>query len=546
MARTGYAAKRPTQPYAVARASAELTVLSIVSPAAGLLVEMALAARFGTSAAMDGFRGAMVIIDLGATIFMGTLFPNAAVPLLAEFAVRGHEKEGRHAIVSTAAVLVLPTTLIALAIFLFPVPLIDALLPGLGHSARTWAILFARWFGIALLPMLVSGTAISLLYDHRIFWTPALGQTLNRLIILGMILLFAARIGAGVLVFAVLTGWLAYVLLQIGKLITVEGIDRETLAIHVHHPGVRRLFRLGLPMVWMACGNLVGGLVINWSLSKRPVGTIAAYGYAYRTLRLAELLPSVMLSVLFPSFAESWQVGSQRRLRPLSTRALRMALFLTIPLTGLVFAMRLPIVALFFHRGAFSQRATIDVTNLLGLLLPMVPSGVASLYLVKILYAVQEVWWPNYIQFVVIALEIILIPSIGSRLGAPGVAATMSAIWAVGAGLQFLVLWIKYRSVAPLELLVFACKLLPAAALAAKIAEWIALSLGPRLAPGAAASIVTIVMGSGMALVIFAGVSWMLEIPEMAQCVGYLRWESEPLARWLGQHCLADKHSMRS
>ena len=48
--------ERARKPYATAKSASALTALSVLSPLAGLAVEMALAFRFGASVTVDAFR----------------------------------------------------------------------------------------------------------------------------------------------------------------------------------------------------------------------------------------------------------------------------------------------------------------------------------------------------------------------------------------------------------------------------------------------------------------------------------------------------------
>src|SRR6204780_5488649 len=108
------------EPYATARSAVGLTVLWLVSPATGLAVEMAIALHFGTSATADAYRVALVIVLLGQQFFMGVLFPNIFVPLFAEYRLRDEESEAWCAAISLVALLLIPTAVASVAMFIWP------------------------------------------------------------------------------------------------------------------------------------------------------------------------------------------------------------------------------------------------------------------------------------------------------------------------------------------------------------------------------------------------------------------------------------------
>ena len=71
--------------YSTAQSAMGLAVLSLLSPVAGILVEIAVAWRFGTSAPVDAFRIAVAVVYIGQQLFIGSLFPNVIVPLFAKY-----------------------------------------------------------------------------------------------------------------------------------------------------------------------------------------------------------------------------------------------------------------------------------------------------------------------------------------------------------------------------------------------------------------------------------------------------------------------------
>src|SRR5205807_4786267 len=90
--------------YATARAAATLSGLAVLSPLAGLAVEIALAWRFGASPTADAFRIGMLLLVFGQQLFVIQILPHAVVPVFAEY--RGDRKSTRlnssHLVISYA------------------------------------------------------------------------------------------------------------------------------------------------------------------------------------------------------------------------------------------------------------------------------------------------------------------------------------------------------------------------------------------------------------------------------------------------------------
>src|SRR3989442_4647686 len=132
--------------YATARAAATLSGLAVLSPLAGLAVEIALAWRFGASPTVDAFRIGMLLLVFGQQLFVIQILPHAVVPVFAEYRGRGQEKEAWHVVLSVANLLLVPAILFSVLVFFHPEPIVGLLAPGLAGEARETAAVFVRWF----------------------------------------------------------------------------------------------------------------------------------------------------------------------------------------------------------------------------------------------------------------------------------------------------------------------------------------------------------------------------------------------------------------
>lgn len=522
----------PTQPYATARSAAGLAILSVLSPIGGIAVEVAVATRFGTSAAADAFRVALAVVYTGQQFFIGSLFPNIFVPLFAEYKVRGEETEAWRCAITLTNLVLLPTLLASALLFMVPGKAVWIMAPGLGPAARQWAMFFMRWFGLSLIPLLYTGAVLGLLYAHRIFWTAAAAQLVYSIVLTASIVTFGGRLlGPTAIAIGVLLGLIASLLVECISLAPVVGPLRISLSwgSDVADAGVRKGIRLGIPLLSSPLITQASGIIALWSLSAKPVGTIAALGYAGKLLRMVSLLPDVMATVLFPKFATMADVTSRDRLRDLSTRAIRMALFIALPMACVLFALRIPVVVLLFRHGVFSESASVRVGFLFGLFLVGMPAGVLSVYLAKVLYALEDMWWPTYGSFASVAVAVILMPAAAASFGAEGVAAAYAAIFWVGTLIQAAVLHWKYAAFGLREFAMFSLRIVPLSAAAA----WLG---------GEAARFCQHVMGGGTGELMLEILSctfvaamtyWLTALftgtPEALVFSRYLQWQTLPV-----------------
>ena len=257
------------QPYAAARSAGGLTMLSIMSPLTGLAVEMVLAWRFGASATVDAFRVGSLLIYFGQQIFIFQILPNVIVPVFAEHRARGEEKEAWHIAFSLMNLLLMPTVLVCVVVFMFPSRIVHLLGPGLVSEARNSATIFVRWFVFTYIPLVWSGVAGWVLYSYGIFWLPTALQIFSNVVLVVMILACGRWVGPVSLVAGIL-------LASVGAAV----ISALRLMLLGRQVGVRYSFRidarvgktvhLALPLLAMLVLAQWGVIVISQVLSELP------------------------------------------------------------------------------------------------------------------------------------------------------------------------------------------------------------------------------------------------------------------------------------
>jgi putative peptidoglycan lipid II flippase len=516
------------QPYATARSATGLTALSVLSPLVGLAVETALAWHFGASATVDAFRVGSLLIFFGQQIFIFQILPNVIVPVFAEHRARGEEQEAWHISFSLAHLFFIPTVLLSLFLFVSPSVIVHFLGPGLVGEARDSAILFVRWFALAYIPLVWSGVAAGVLYAYRIFWLPTASQLLNNALLVIIILVFGQWLGPVSLVLGMLLASVGAGVLYAVRLVLLVRQLRVHYSFRIH-AGVRKTFHFALPLL----GTLIlvqwGGIILNRVLSELPAGTLASFGYAWKMAQIVSLLPAALATVLFPRFAESWH-SSQKEFRQVCTRALRMALFIAIPLTCICFFLRVSLVAILFQRGKFSIEAGERVARIFALLLLGAPAYVTYIYLEKMLYAVQEMRVPTYAA-AASALFLTATAPVVVRFGAGGVAVVVAVLnWLTAGGVLFILCW-KYKAVRMKEMGIFVMGILLLAVAAAGIGGEGGKALGQLIGSRTLSPGLTLAGSTSLAAIIFYGLTLLLRLPEACQGQRYLRWQSDAIIR---------------
>ena len=193
------------------------------------------------------------------------------------------------------------------------------------------------------------------------------------------LLLAGEAAGAGVLAFGLLLGYAAALvpfvhgLSRIGKVLPIRlaACLRPASAATL-----RQALHLSLPLLATILVGQWGIVVVNRALSEMPPGTLADFGYAWKLLMLAGLLPAALATVIFPAFSDAHANRDTAELSRLAMRALRMTLLLTLPLAMFLWVERTPLVGLIFGRGGMSEAALDETGRLFAILLVGAPVGV--------------------------------------------------------------------------------------------------------------------------------------------------------------------------
>jgi len=173
----------------VANASSKLFLLSLLSPLAGILVEISLANTFGSSALVDAYRVSFLLLMFGTQLFFGQLVTGVLVPLIADYNSRGKEQEGWQVAFSTAAAIVLIALPGVVFVVAKPEILQQLLGPGLTEEAALQAQLMLRFFAIVFVIYIWTGVINGLLHSYHVFWVQPVGQLITNVTLVCLVIL---------------------------------------------------------------------------------------------------------------------------------------------------------------------------------------------------------------------------------------------------------------------------------------------------------------------------------------------------------------------
>ncbi len=256
------------------------------------------------------------------------------------------------------------------------------------------------------------------------------------------------------------------------------------------------------------------------------VGAITAFNFAFALLQLPIGVIGVPLGVIvFPSMARELAKGSVTDYVRLLTRALRLIVFVMVPIAGIAMVLRREFVTLLFGYGRFDDRA-IDLTADTFLFFLIGLTAHAAIAIVaRAFYARKDTRTPVIAALVAVATNSTLAILLVGPLGLSGLALAI----AIGAWLEVAILLAILRRRVPELRLGRVGRVLIESSLATVAASAAALGtlqigdllvgLGPeRLVVAAQAG-----LAGGVALGVYVGLAAVLRIPELASTIEVMR-----------------------
>ncbi len=404
------------------RAATLVMALFFLSRITGLVREMVIGARFGTSAELDAYLAAFRVPDLLFQLMAGGALGSAFIPVFAGLlARREHRAAWRLLSAVINLVLVLMTALALVAALAAPFLVGTILAPGFNPAQQALTVSLMRWMLISTVVFGLSGVMMAALNSFQHFLLPALAPVLYNLSIIAGAWFLAPRIGVYGLVIGVVVGAFLHLDSQIIGLWWYRARYRRVLGLA--DPYVREVGRLMGPRVLGLAAVQLNFWVNTLLASGLPAGSLSALNYAWLLMLLPEgIVAQAMATAAFPTFASLEARGQLVELRKVVSQTLRAVLFLAIPAAAGLFAWRVPLIRLLLERGEFTATST----QLTAVALAFYAFGLIGHSAVEIVarafYALHDTRTPVIVTFAGVALNVALSLAFLPRLSYAGLA----------------------------------------------------------------------------------------------------------------------------
>ena len=513
-----------TRSHALARAGLIVTTAFLASRLLGWVRLVVMGTIFGAEGELDTFFAAFRLPDLMFQLVAAGALGSALIPILTGLLTEGRADRAWRVVSTIANLMTAALLFLALIVFVAAPLLVPLITPGFGQAQIDQTVLLTRVMLLSPILLALGAVATSALNAQDRFAAAALAPITYNIAIIGGAVLLGPTLGVAGLAVGVVVGSAGHLLVQLLPLRRTG--YRYRPEIDATDPPTHEAVTLLIPRAIGLGTNQFTFIVATTLASGLGVGAITAFNFAFALLQLPIGVIGVPLGVIvFPSLARELARGSVEEYVRLLTRAIRLIVFVMVPIAGIAMVLRRQIVTLLFGYGRFDDRA-IDMTadTLLFFLVGL--TAHASIAIVaRAFYARRDTRTPVIAAMLAVATNSILAVLLAGPLGLSGIALAI----AVGAWFEAAVLLALLRRRVPQLRLDGVARVLVESVLATVAAAVAALGVvrvvdalaGPQperfVIAGQAA------LAGGTALALYVGLAAVLRIPELASTIEVMR-----------------------
>jgi putative peptidoglycan lipid II flippase len=337
----------------VGKASIIMVASLFLSRTLGIFRDTVMTAQFGVCIDTDAYRLAFQIPDLIFFALAGGALSSAFIPVFSEFLHTDREEDAwkLFSVVTTLMSVIIIAVIAALWIFAEPVAHLVA--PGKADEVIPLIALMSRIVLPAQFAFFVGGLMFGTLYAKQMFAVPGLGPNVYNLGIIFGAIVISSFVVPGI----VGMSWGALVGAVIGNLIIPLFAMKKIGAkfrpsLNLSQPGVKKVFKLMLPVVLGLSLPGVYGLIMQAFGTYYKDGINTALDLANKLMQapLGIFGQSLALAV-FPTLSQFFAQKDMQSYRLQLASTLKTVLYITVPISVLMWVFAPDIVALAFAYG---------------------------------------------------------------------------------------------------------------------------------------------------------------------------------------------------
>ncbi|OHE18668.1 MAG: murein biosynthesis integral membrane protein MurJ [Syntrophobacterales bacterium GWC2_56_13] len=427
----------------VVRAAGIVGIATMLSRIFGFLRDMVVAGFFGAGLTTDAFFVAFRIPNLLRRLLAEGSLTVSFVPVFTEYLRNKTREEALELANITFTALSIILAVVSLSGVLFSPLIVTIMAPGFVKTPVQYelAVFLTRLMFPYIFLISLVALCMGILNSLRHFAAPALSP-----VALNLTMILAALTLRGFFrepIFALAVGVMAGGILQLAiqwPFLVKMGV-RLKPDFHFRHPGVRRIGMLMLPATFGAAIYQINVFIGTILASLLPTGSVSYLYYADRIVELPLGVFAIAVgTATLPSFSEQVALGKMEELKRTIAFSLRLILFITIPATVALIALRVPIIFVLFQRGAFdAQAALLTAQALLFYSVGLWAFSVIRI-IVAAFYSLQDTKAPMKAAIVALVVNIAFSVALMFPLKHGGIALATSIASVVNVGMLWVIL----------------------------------------------------------------------------------------------------------
>ena len=413
----------------LARAGLIVSSAFLVSRILGYVRLVVIGNTFGASAQLDAFFAAFRIPDLIFQLVAAGALSSALVPIVSGLFTTNEQLRAWRVVSTVVNLMLIGLAILAAGFFIFAPLIVPIITPGFAGAQLDKTIELTRIMLLSPIFLALGAVATSVLNAGGRFAAAAVAPIVYNLAIIGAAVLLAPTLGVAGLALGVVAGSLGHLLVQLRPLARL-GFRYEP-HIDAADPQARKALTLMAPRAVGLGASQITFIVVTSLATTLEVGAVSDFNFAFALLQIPLGIIGVPLGiVLLPSLSRDAAVGHETSFTNLLTRALRLLIYVMVPIAVLGTVVRLPVVAILFGSGKIRPADLDLIAVTFSAFLVGLTAHAMIAVLARAFYARQDTVTPVAAAVGAVAINCTLAVVLVGPLGLPGIALAIAiAAW---------------------------------------------------------------------------------------------------------------------
>ena len=411
-----------------------LILINMLLAVTALLKDVFLASYLGTTSNADALTLALFVPDTLGNLLFAASINMSCVPVFSMLFVNYKLDRLKKCFKNINVVVIIISLFMSGLLFVFR----QAIMGSLGNSLspqiiKTYVQLFSIILPIIIFyPLLYAGVSIMQVYGKFIIpaWAPVLynGMFLSSIFCM-YILKIPSTKGVYIIALAITLGVIGMfiMILQAVSKLNISFFDLGSKSINLlklprnEINDLRAILKIFLPYLLIIISTQTVFFFERFIASGQGVGSVAALSYAFRLAQFPIwVFVAAISTVILPSMSKLNGKGQAEELRKKIIKAFKTVLLFSIPMTTILYILRIPIITILFERGAFdSNSLNITADILQGYALAIIGQSLWAVCL-RYFMAVGKTGLPLLSCVCAVIINIILDFYLTSKIGLSG------------------------------------------------------------------------------------------------------------------------------